>query len=110
MQLIFSAYFWGLEQQVLFSKVLASQTTAPDTELFAITLSIFKATNMDIECIILITNFLSSARKVVDPSVHSGQTHSLAICFVLRLFFSCSLNHRIKFWTAQAMISSLYTN
>jgi len=53
---------------------------------------------MNIECIILITDSLDSARKTVDLSVYSKQAHFLAVCFVLRLFFSYGLNYRIKFW------------
>ena len=53
---------------------------------------------MNIEYIILITNSLGFARKAVDFSVHSVQAHSLAICFVLRLFFCSSLGYKIEFW------------
>ena len=52
---------------------------------------------MDIQYIIFITNFLVSASKIVDLSVHSEQAYFLAIYSVLRLFFSCSLNHKIEF-------------
>ena len=65
------------------SKVPAGRTTALDAELFAIRLGVSKATSMDIEHIILITDSLDSARRSVDPSVHSGQAHSLAVCSVL---------------------------
>ena len=65
------------------SKAPAGQITALDTELFAIRLGVSKVTSMDIECIILITDSLDSARSSVDPSVHSGQAHSLAICSAL---------------------------
>ena len=79
------------------SKVPASRTTAPNTKLFAIILRVSKATSIDIKHIILTTNSLESARKVVDLSVHSRQAHSLAICSILRLFFCGSLGHKIKF-------------
>jgi len=82
---------------VLSSKVLASQITAFDTELFAIRPDIAKANSMDIECIILITDSLSSVKKTVDLSVYSEQAHSLTVCSVLKSFFSCGLNHKIKF-------------
>ena len=68
---------------MLSSKAPASRTTAPDAELFAIRLDVPKATSMDIECIILITDSLGSARRSVDPSVHSGQAYSLAVCSAL---------------------------
>ena len=62
------------------SKAPASWTTTPDIKLFAIRLSFTKATSMDIKYIILVTNSLGSARKVVDLFVHSEQAHFLAIC------------------------------
>ena len=85
---------------MLFLKVLASWTTALDTKLFAIRLDIVKTTSMDIEHIILITDFLSFSRKTVDLFVHFKQAHSLTVCSMLRfrLFLSCGLNYRIKFW------------
>ena len=53
----------------MFSKALASRTT--DAKLFAIRLEVFKATSMDIEYIILITDSLGSVRKTIDPLVYS---------------------------------------
>ena len=70
MQAVSAAHIWNLGQQVLFSKAPAGRTTTPDAELFAIRLGITKATSMAIECIILITDSLGSARQAVDPSVH----------------------------------------
>jgi len=68
-----------------------------DTELFSIRLDIVKATNMNIECIILITDSLDSAKKVVDLFVYSRQAYFLAAYSVLRLFFSCGLNYKIEY-------------
>ena len=79
-QAISAVYFQRLGHQILSSKALTSRKTAPNTELFAIRLEVSKATSMDMKCIILITDFLGSARRLVDPSVHSGQAHSLAVC------------------------------
>jgi len=81
---------------MLLSKALASQITASNTELFSIRLEIDKATSMDIQYIIFINDSLVSANKIVDLSMHSEQAYLLAIYFVLRLFFSCSLNHKIE--------------
>ena len=83
MQAISAVHFWRLGDQVSSSKAPAGQTTAPDAELFAIRLDVSKATSMDIEHIILITDSLGSARRAVDLSVHSGQAHSLAVCSAL---------------------------
>ena len=98
MQAVSAAHIWNLGQQVSSSKASAGRTTAPDAELFAIRLGIAKATSMAIEHIILITDSLGFARQAVDPSVHSGQAHSLAICSALRSFFSQDYGYRIDFW------------
>jgi len=98
MQAVSAAHIWNLGQQVSSSKAPAGRTTAPNAKLFVIRLGIAKATSMAIERIILITDSLGSARQVVDPSVHPGQAHSLAVCSVLRLFFSQDHSYRIDFW------------
>ena len=71
MQTVSTAYLWRLVYWVLSSKTLASKTTTLDTELFAIKLGVSKTTSMNIEYIILITNFLGSIRKIVDLSVYT---------------------------------------
>jgi len=68
---------------MLSSKIPASLITAPDTELFTIRLNIAKATSMDIECIILITDFSDSAGKAVNSSVYFEQAYFLTVCFIL---------------------------
>ena len=66
-------------------------------------------TSMAIEHIILITDSLGSARRAVDPSVHPGQAHSLAVCSALRLFFSQGHGYRIDFWNCPSKAEwSLY--
>ena len=98
MQAISAAHFWRLGYQVSSSKAPAGRTTAPDAELFAIRLGVSKATSMNIECIILITDSLGSAKRSVDLSVHSRQAHSLAVCSTLRLLFCSGSSYRIEFW------------
>ena len=95
MQAISAMHFWRLDYKVLFSKALASKTTASDAELFVIRLRVSKATSMDIEHIILITDSLSSDRRSVDSSVYSRQVYFLTICSALRLFFSSVLTVEI---------------
>ena len=64
---------------------------------------------MAVECIILITDLLESARWAVDLSVHSGQAHSLAVCFALRSFFSQGHGYMIDFWDCSSKTEwSLY--
>ena len=79
-----------------FFKAPASQITISNAKLFAIKLSIAKATSINIKYIIFITNSLGFAKKTVDLFIYSKQADSLAICSTLRLFFSYSLNYRIK--------------
>ena len=62
MQAVSAAYIWNLGQQISSFKASASRTTTSDAELFAIRLGIAKATSMAIECIILISDSLGSAR------------------------------------------------
>ena len=97
MQAVSAVHIWNLGQQVSSSKALAGKTTAPNAKLFAIRLGIAKATSMAIKYIILITDSLGSARRAVDPSVHPGQAHSLAVCSALKSFFSQGHSYRINF-------------
>jgi len=81
---ILVAHFWRLEEQMSLSKASAGQATALDAELFAIQLGVVKATSFDIKCIVIITDSLTAARRAVDTSVHSGQTHSLTIVHAIK--------------------------
>ena len=58
---------------MLFSKALAGWKTVFDAKLFARRLDIAKATSIDIKHIILIIDFLSFVRKIVNLSVYSRQ-------------------------------------
>jgi len=80
------------------SKVPIKQATALDAELFAIQLGVVKATSFDIKHIILITDSLTAVRRVVNASVHSDQTYSLAIVYALRRYFTGYPNCSIYFW------------
>ena len=74
-QAVSAAHFWRLGYQMLSSKASAGRTTASDAKLFAIRLDVSKATSMDIEHIILITDSLGSARRSVDPNHFSSSNH-----------------------------------
>ena len=84
------------QNNISFFKASASQTTVSDAKLLTIKLGIAKTASINIEYIILITNFLDFARKTVDFSIYSEQAYSLAICSILILFFSYSLNYKIE--------------
>jgi len=63
---------------------VAGRVTAPDAELFAIRSAITLATQQDnCQKIYIFTHSIASARQAVDPSLHSGQGHSLAVCQTL---------------------------
>jgi len=98
MQAVSVAYFWRLGEQVSSSKAPAGRATALDAELFAIRLGVVKATSFDVKRIIIITDSLTAARRVVDISVYSGQAHSLAIVQALRGFFTNRPDRSIHFW------------
>ena len=98
MQAVSTVHIWSLGQQILSFKTLAGRTTTLDTKLFAIRLSTAKATSIAIEHIILIINSLGSTRQAVNPSVYPKQAYFLAVCSVLRLFFSQNYSYRIDFW------------
>jgi len=98
MQAVSVAHFWRLREQVSSSKVPAGWAIALDAELFAIQLSVVKATSFNVKRIVIITNSFTTARRAVDAFVHSGQAHSLAIVQALRGFFTNHPDHFIHFW------------
>ncbi|RXW14341.1 hypothetical protein EST38_g11516 [Candolleomyces aberdarensis] len=58
-------------------------------ELFVIWSAVVRAVMLEgCECIIIFTDSMAAARRSVDPSVHSGQAHSLAVCKALSRWFS----------------------
>ncbi|KAF4613307.1 hypothetical protein D9613_011208 [Agrocybe pediades] len=62
----------------------AGRVTAPDAELFAIRSAVCLAVQQDnCERIVVFTDSLTSAKRAVDPTLHSGQGHSLAVCRAL---------------------------
>ncbi|PPQ93992.1 hypothetical protein CVT25_007370, partial [Psilocybe cyanescens] len=57
---------------------VAGKVTAPDAELYAI-------------------HSMASARRPVDPSIHSGQGHSVAVCEALQTWFTRKDGQSITF-------------
>jgi ribonuclease HI len=69
---------------LVWIKRTASRATAPDAELFAICLGLLRCLRLeDVETILVFTDSVASAHAVVDPSTHSGQSHSLAVIWAL---------------------------
>ncbi|KAJ2926390.1 hypothetical protein H1R20_g10713, partial [Candolleomyces eurysporus] len=76
----------------------AGKTTSACAELFAIRAAVVRATILNgCDHIIVFTNSMSSARRSVDPSVHSGQAHSLAVCKALNQWLSEGEDRYIEF-------------
>jgi hypothetical protein len=77
---------------------VAGRVLSTDAELFAIRSAVSKATAMEgCERIVIFTDSLAMARRVVDPTVHSGQEHSLDACKTLRTWLSVRCERRIDF-------------
>jgi hypothetical protein len=84
--------------QPLVSRWVAGRVLSSDAELFAIRSAVVRATMLD-NCnhIIVFTDSLTSARRPVDPSVHSGQAHSLTVCRTLNEWLAASADNHIEF-------------
>jgi hypothetical protein len=77
----------------------ASRATAPDAELFAIRLGLLRCLWLeDVETILVFTDSVASAHAVVDPSTHSGQSHSLAVIRALIPWLEADPLHKVQFW------------
>ncbi|KAF5318640.1 hypothetical protein D9619_010812 [Psilocybe cf. subviscida] len=65
------------------NRFVAGRVTAHDAELYAIRSAVVQCTQHDAKRIVIFTDAIGSARVAVDPSLHSGQAHSLAVCAAL---------------------------
>ncbi|PPQ94125.1 hypothetical protein CVT25_007934, partial [Psilocybe cyanescens] len=65
------------------------KVTTPDTELYGIRSAIVNATSRD-NCmdIFIFTDSMASACQAVDPSIHSGQGHSVAVFEAVQTWFT----------------------
>jgi hypothetical protein len=84
---------------------VAGRVLPADVELFAIRMAVSKATMLEnCDRIVIFTDSLASARKAVDPSVHSGQAHSLAVCKALTVWLSGMGDKAIEFVQAPSKL------
>jgi hypothetical protein len=80
-------------------KCPASRATAPDAELFAICLGLLRCLRLeDVKTILVFTGSVASAHAAVDPSTHSGQSHSLAVIRALIPWLEADPLHKVQFW------------
>ena len=82
----------------LTSTWVSGRVLSTDAELFAIRMAVGRAVTLrDCQHILVFTDSMASARRAVDPSVHSRQAHSLAVCKALAQWFALSESHRVEF-------------
>jgi hypothetical protein len=90
--------FEGLVDMQGSSIMMAGRVLASDAELFAIRAAVCKATGfVNCDRIVLFTDSIGMAKRAVDPSIHSGQAHSLAVCKALNTWLSVSPDRRVDF-------------
>jgi len=77
-----------------------------EAELFAIRCSINQAINIqEISKIIVITDSIHAAKRILNLSLHPYQIHSVFISNKLRKFFLLSSSNSIKFWECPSWCS-----
>ncbi|KAK1219911.1 hypothetical protein PQX77_017348 [Marasmius sp. AFHP31] len=93
----FKAYVGG--ERVFGSRFASRRVLAPCAELVGICFAVTQVTSgtEPYKCIIVFTDSIASAERPVDPSLHSGQAHSLAVCKVLNDWFLDDDDREIKF-------------
>ncbi|PPQ91808.1 hypothetical protein CVT25_000368, partial [Psilocybe cyanescens] len=101
-----SGWYQAIATSILFSggaelwraRHVAGKVTAPDAELYAICSAIVNAISHD-DCtdIFIFTDSMASARRAVDPSIHSRQGHSVAVCEALQTWFTRKDGQSITF-------------
>ncbi|TFK16508.1 hypothetical protein FA15DRAFT_711740 [Coprinopsis marcescibilis] len=80
------------------AKFAAGRVTAPDAKLYALHAAIIRMTQFgDCNMIVIFTDHIVATKRAVDPSVHSGQGHSLAVCVELSKWFSGDPERSIEF-------------
>lgn len=84
LQAVAAALLFRGDDLVIQSRQVAGRVTAPDAELFGLRVAVCRSILME-NCdeLYVSTDSLASAQRAVDPSVHSGQGHSLAVCRAL---------------------------
>ncbi|KAH9478813.1 hypothetical protein JR316_0009275 [Psilocybe cubensis] len=87
-QAIASVVLFRGHDKVSRSRWAAGRVLAPDAELMAICYAVVLAlSNEDCKQFYVFTNSMALARWAVDPSIHSGQGHSVTICQTLERWF-----------------------
>ncbi|KJA13170.1 hypothetical protein HYPSUDRAFT_1080581, partial [Hypholoma sublateritium FD-334 SS-4] len=92
------ALFQG-DERVDCARYVSGKVLAPEAELSAIRFVVVRATQVP-GCtrIVIFTDHIASAKKALDPSVHSGQGHSLAVCRALLVWFAADPLNTLEFY------------
>ncbi|KAK1215529.1 hypothetical protein PQX77_021860 [Marasmius sp. AFHP31] len=93
----FEAYVGG--ERVFGSRFASGRVLAPCVELVAICFVVTRITSgaEPYKRITVFTDSIASAERAVDPSLHSGQSHSLAVCKALNEWLLEDHVREIKF-------------
>ncbi|KAK1216658.1 hypothetical protein PQX77_020713, partial [Marasmius sp. AFHP31] len=93
----FQAYVGG--ERVIGSCFASGRVLAPCAELVAIRFAVTRVTSGAelYERITVFTDSIAAAERAVDPSLHSGQAHSLAVCKALNEWLHDDDDREIKF-------------
>ncbi|KAK1215566.1 hypothetical protein PQX77_021829 [Marasmius sp. AFHP31] len=93
----FEAYVGG--ERVFGSRFASGRVLAPCAELVAIRFAVTRVTSgaEPYKRITVFTDSIAAAERAVDPSLHSGQAHSLAVCKALNEWLLEDDDQEIKF-------------
>src|SRR5215471_8179901 len=79
-------------------RTAVGRVASHDAELFAIRGAVSVLRDHEVERFVLFTDHLPSARRALDPSLHSGQAHSLVVCSTLAAWLAGSPARRVEIW------------
>jgi hypothetical protein len=97
-QAALAAWLWHSRKLLRRARHAAGRFTAPDAELYAIRIGLRLATAVPgAKSIKLFTDHFAAARKVVDPSIHAGQGHSLEVCCMLANWLGADPERSVTF-------------
>jgi hypothetical protein len=84
---------------------VAGRVLSSDVELLGKRSAVVQATMLDnCDHIIVFTDSLSFAQRAMDPSVHSEQAHSLAVCRAFNKWLAASADNHIQFIQAPSKL------
>jgi len=99
------SHIHSANQSIIKTVHHASFVTSTEAELFSIRCGINQACSINnISKIIIVTDFIHTARKIFNSEPHSFQIHSAAILNKLRKFFISNESNSIEFWECSSKL------